>query len=117
MGPALEMSYERAKRLSVAYRCFLVTSALVVLVAVAVLSTASRTPYSNTNSAAWHTSKASRMNECRREEAGRVRTTSPPSTLKQQSPVEASYPVQEEELLPNLPSVLQAYHFRSPPMA
>ena len=113
----MERSNEKVKRLSVAYRCFLVTSALVVMVAVVVLSTASRTPCSNTNTAVWHTSKASRMNECRRIEAGRVRASAPSSLLKRQSSVEASYLVQEEELLPNMLSVLQAYHFRPPPMA
>lgn len=105
------------KHFSVAYRGFLVTGALMVVVAVAVLSTASRTPYFNIHSAGWRVTKASRMNQCRRLEAVRVQATSASSPPEWQSPVEASYPICKKELLPNLPWVSQTYHFRSPPIA
>jgi hypothetical protein len=48
------------------FRCLLIVGVLAVVVVLAALSAASRQPYTGTNSASWHTSKASRMNPASR---------------------------------------------------
>jgi hypothetical protein len=49
------------------FRCLLIVGVLAVIVVLAALSIASRQPYTGTNSASWHTSKASRMNPASRK--------------------------------------------------
>jgi hypothetical protein len=49
------------------FRCLLIVGVLAVVVVLAAVSAASRQPYTGTNNATWHTSKASRMNPASRK--------------------------------------------------
>jgi hypothetical protein len=51
-------------------RCLLTVGVLAAVAVVIALSTASRRPYTGTNSVSWHTSKASRMNPAFRKVSG-----------------------------------------------
>lgn len=102
------------KRAHPLYRCCVTAAALVVLVGVVALSTASRKPYLSQNSVTWHTSKASRMIASACREPNQVQKTEVRNSAIVESPATAARPEATPPRI--LPVAFRVDHPRSPPV-
>jgi hypothetical protein len=116
MVATLRRSYERVRHASPLYRFFLVTGAMVVVVAIVALATAAKTPSATPNSATWHTSKVSRMSEVRAGHSRELRASSEEPSFPARDTTEARrVPPQLEATLGLASPAFAVPQFRSPP--
>ena len=98
------------------FRRLLIAGVLSVIVVLAVLSAASRQPYTGTNNASWHTAKASRMNPASRKVGSETQALRQESNSGRQPRSERKVPFFAFELNPEKHLfVLGIEKFRAPP--
>jgi hypothetical protein len=108
--------YESMKRIMAYYRWLFVASAMVLLVGVVALSTATRRPCLQACSGPWHTYKAGHMTESGHQEISVTQAAESAEVAVAETKDSPSRYVPQEETLPiPLPLTLQKHHFRSPP--